>query len=413
VVATAELDAEAVLEIEPGDAVRLNSRGSDGVRVLLSPDVVAFSVADAETIGTIAARSDNRGGLLPAGDVVYVVNTGRQTRTARAYAGISPTAATVSSSGSAETLLAAHGTVVFSVEPGAADASLAVWAEDPSEVVLLTNSGRLLRARPPGGEQPHWSLPAVRGELRVTAQAGPVAAWITGSGQDTVEWAQRGSPRPIELIAGENEMRDGPQRWEFSLYEEMFVVLSTDNRGLTALLSGEDEVNPQITIGAGENRRALAVLGAGSHSAVTRPLAGEPQPEPLRFQALSPIPISENTDAVPLFLNAGERAVFEVTIPGDAESPDDADNEGSGAAAGSAVGVGLLTETDEFTSYLLDDQLGIVGTGRIYYRALSPGRYFFLVENGSRPMNVVPVIYADQGSRTGVPDDVIESYRGE
>ena len=63
-------------------------------------------------------------------------------------------------------------------------------------------------------------------------------------------------------------------------------------------------------------------------------------------------------------------------------------------------------------TYLLDDQHRVVGAGRSYYRELSAGRYYLLVENGALPMNVAPVILADQGSRTGVPEQVIESYRG-
>jgi hypothetical protein len=175
-------------------------------------------------------------------------------------------------------------------------------------------------------------------------------------------------------------------------------MASTENRGVTILDPGgaQEDLEPQVAIGSGDRRRVFAVLGEGSHTLLTSPFAGEPQPDPLRFQILDPVPVSELIESQTAFLAPGDRVVYQVDV----------------AAAG-AVGIGLQTETDQFKTFLLDSLLGVMGSGRIYYRDLTEGRYYLLVENGMQPMAVRPVVLADQGSRTGVPDQVIESYRGD
>jgi hypothetical protein len=387
-----------VMTLAPGEVVVIDSEGVSGIQLLLSPDMVAFASHAGTTTATVAARRDNRSAWLPGGRPIYVVNRGNEDRVARAQSTGNRELLTVSSTRLAETLLAAEGVVTMRIgSDPPEEAALCAWAVDPSVVVLLTDSGRRIPARSPSAERPYWTLPAVAGVLQIEAEAGPVAAWLGSEPEAGAAWATN-SGRAVELTEGANPMSWSAQRWEFELDHETFVILGTENRGFMLLDPGGEQadLSPQIAIGSGTTRRVLAVLGIGTHSVITRPIAGEPQPDPLWFQTMDPVVISELIDPEPFFLGAGERAVFEFTVVTDG-----------------AVGVGLQAETDDFTTYLMDDQLNVVGSGRIYYRELVAGRYFFLVENGGRPMNVEPVILADQGSRTGVPEDVIESYRGE
>ena len=384
--------------VSPGGAIAVSTADATAVQILLSPDLVAFSVSNDETVRTVASRNENRSADMPGAGVIYLVNTGRREQSARILATPAEEELEVTRTSGMETILPDPETITARIRPGrTSESTLAVWAVQPSEIILLTDSGRRIAARPPDGDVPYWSLPGVSGELRVTALDGPVAAWLQQDAEDSVAWAAQRAGRTVPLSEGENIMTTAPQRWQFVLDREAFIMATTDNRGVTILDPGgaQEVLPPQLAIGSGDHRRVFAVLEAGTHTLITRPLAGEPQPGPLRFQVLDPIPISELIDPVPLFLSAGDRVVFELNVRDDA-----------------AVGIGLRAETDDFMTYLLDDQHRVVGAGRIYYRELSAGRYYLLVENGALPMNVVPVILADQGSRTGVPEQVIESYRG-
>ena len=382
------------LTLQPGRAIQVATQ-SEAIEILLSPDVVAFAANGKKTLRTVAARGANRAATLPGGSTLFLVNTGNAERTARVGAAVARATSTITRASGAEAMQSAPGLFAARVEPGIGDSVVAVWAVDPTEIVLLTDSGRRIPARPPEA-LPYWSLPGIPGELRVTAGKGPVAAWLEYQGRTTAQWASRGALIRAALSVGENPMASASQRWGFQLDRTAFVMVSTENRGITILTPGgeQSDLPPQLRIGEGTERRVFAVLGPGSHEVVTRPLAGEPQPAPLRLQVLDPIPVSEAIEPDAVFLAGGERVVFSIDVTD--EVP---------------VGIGLQSESDDFVTYLLDDQLGVVGSGRLYYRELSVGRYYLLAENGSRPMNVVPVVIADRGSRTGVPEPVIESYR--
>ena len=185
---------------------------------------------------------------MPGGGMIYLVNTGPRERSARIVAAPATEELEVTRTSVAETILPDPGMVSARVQPGrSVESTLAVWAVEPSEVLLLTDSGRRIEARPPDGSVPYWSLPGVAGELRVTATDGPVAAWLEEDAEGTVAWAAQGAGRAATLSVGENIMATAPQRWEFVLDRETFIIATTDNRGVTILDPGgeQDALPPQ------------------------------------------------------------------------------------------------------------------------------------------------------------------------
>ncbi|MFW5689381.1 MAG: hypothetical protein ACOC1U_07410, partial [Spirochaetota bacterium] len=393
IVDTRELSSDALVSVPATSAIEIPAANASSVRAILSPGLVAVASNGGRTLATVAAGDANRSARLPGGGTIYLVNTGRREAIARLQDEPRIEPLRVTAATPAQRMLAARETVTVAIEANRTDGILGVWAVDPAEVVLFTETGRRIEARPPGTDAPYWTLPSLRGTLRVHGNEGPLAAWIE-SGDDNLQWIAQGSGSATAVNAGSYPMLSQPQRWTVDLSEESFVLIATQNRGVTMLQPEDDAGRPLVAMGSGASRRIFAVLGPGRHTVVTRPLAGEPQPDPLGVQILQPARISETLDAEPLFLAAHERTVF-----------------GFEVASDGAVGVGLETETDDFTTYLLDDELNVLGSGRLFYRTLTAGSYYLLAENGDSPMRATPVILADRGSRTGVPEDVIENYR--
>jgi hypothetical protein len=382
------------LALSPGEAVTVRAQDTAALRLLLSPDVVAFAAPTGTTTQTIAARNESRSADM-AGGHLYVVNTGSRERVVRVEAAPPRSPLTVAAMG-LETRLSAPGALSARVQAsGGQESDLAVWAVEPTEVTLLTENGRRVVARPPDAARSYWLLPGVPGTLRVTSGAGPVVAWTGNGAEGLLAWASRGAGGAAPLVPGSNPMKAAPERWRFSLDRAAFVIAATSNRGITVLEPGASAGLPLYpALGSGGERTVFAALPAGTHAVVTRPFAGEPQPDALHLQVLDPVSITENEEPAPRFLAPGEWIVFEVAVQ--EKTP---------------VGIGLEAQTDEYTTHLFDEGLHRLGSGRLFYRELESGRYYFLVENGPHPMRVRPVIVADQGSRRGVPEDVIRTYR--
>jgi hypothetical protein len=151
-----------------------------------------------------------------------------------------------------------------------------------------------------------------------------------------------------------------------------------------------------VAVGGPEGgRRIVASLSPGAYRVLTAPVAAAPQTEPLMFSAIVPIELAGG-EAPYRFIGPGEEAlyVFEVN-------------------KASRVGVGVRAEADEPVVELLDDTFTSLGTGRVLFRELEPGRYFLRVTGADRPVLYAPVLYGHRGSLDSVPQDVIEQYREE
>lgn len=397
------LDAQLSLEegqnltLAAGKAVKIDTAGEEYLSLLLSPGVVAFTGATGSSHATAAAGDGNRTVHFAAGGKnIYLVNTGVRDGFARVGAAPPPAVHVLEAGGVLEFPPERTETLVFRLEPGGdIPREVLLWSETSAEVVLYTPSGRRVTAR--RDEQNRYRLPLVEGFVEVTAAPGPVAVWTVemGEAEAVPSWVLQAGGG-ADLAPGQNPLPDRAVRRRFSLGSEKFVIFSTPSRGITALVPGGDTAAPMVSFGTGPDRDVYALLPAGDHDLVTRPLGGEPQRFPLSYLALDPVEVTESVPGEPLFLAPGEKAVFRIEV-----------------AEKVPVGVGLEAESDLYSAVLLGPDLAVLGRGRYFYRTLEPGPVYLLVENGPVPMRVRPVTAGNTGSRRGVPESVIESFRGE
>lgn len=76
----------------------------------------------------------------------------------------------------------------------------------------------------------------------------------------------------------------------------------------------------------------------------------------------------------------------------------------------SKVGVGVEGEKDSLAAALYDADLRPVDSGPLMLGDLEAGDYYLVVESGGGTVRYAPVFYGLEGSRTGVPDEVIATF---
>jgi len=386
------------LTLPPGEAVKIDTAGEEYLTVLLSPGLVVFTEGTGADHFTAAARGENRTvSVATGGRNINLVNTGARGGFARVTAAPPSPVPILKAGRVLELLPEKPGTVAVHLEPSVnSDGEVFIWTEAPAEVVLFTLSGRRVAARRDGKNR-LYRLPFVAGVMEINTAPGPVAVWTgeMGEAEAVPSWVLQADRRG-DLVPGQNPLPDRAVRRRFRLESEKFVIFSTPSRGVTALIPGGDREAPMVSFGSGAERDIYALLPAGDHELVTRPLAGEQQRFPLSFQALDPVEVSEAFRSETLFLAPGEKAVFRIEVT--EKVP---------------VGIGLEAESDLYSAVLLGPDLEVLGRGRYFYRTLEPGTVYLLVENGDTAMRIRPVAAGNTGSRRGVPESVIESFRGE
>jgi hypothetical protein len=381
---------EATVRIPPGSAAQVDAGAgnaasrTDGVQLVLQRGLVAVGGPAAE-LGVHAAAEANVMREGPAG-TWFIVNTGR----AEALARLTRTTPT--------TVAARMEDGVFEyVAPGGARVSLPVPEGEGIAVGTIRRlefkgaDGTLL-VEEPSSSPARIPLPGTPGSVELTLEPGWVRIGPTDFSFD--------APTPRgELREGGNPLGGGPEAFQFSLDARSQVVLESGSIGLLRLETADRRSVPglprEAVGGPDGGRRIVASLPAGRYRVLAAPIAAAPQTEALIFSAIQPIELT-GAEAPYRFIGPGEEALYVFQV-----------------IAASRVGVGVRAEADEPVVELLDAELASLGTGRVLFRELDPGRYFLRVTGGDEPVLYAPVLYGHRGSLDSVPRDVIEQYREE
>ncbi|MCP5047231.1 MAG: hypothetical protein GY940_08670, partial [bacterium] len=77
----------------------------------------------------------------------------------------------------------------------------------------------------------------------------------------------------------------------------------------------------------------------------------------------------------------------------------------------SKVGVGLKAQSDNLDARLLDETSKLIATGPLIIETLKPGNYLLEVQARDVPVKYRPILLGNQGSRKGIPDEVIQRFK--
>jgi len=199
----------------------------------------------------------------------------------------------------------------------------------------------------------------------------------------------------VDIQDGRVALRNQLQYWSFQLDAASFIVAETNAPGAMALFQGVS----LLALDAGstvENRRLTYYLPAGKYKLWTRPLKGLLRMGTLTLTRIVPTDLSREESDERRLIRPGEYQVFRFTVK-----------------VKGIVGAGLEADIDGLDAQLFNTDNHLVAKGPLMFKELPPGEYLLVIKARGTPVQYRPVILGAEGSRQGVPDDVIEKYMKE
>jgi len=185
------------------------------------------------------------------------------------------------------------------------------------------------------------------------------------------------------------------QVWPFSLEKPGFISVKTSAPVVLALLSEDKLLKMSVCY---ENKRCELnqYLQPGNYKLFTRPINGLSGKGILKLNKITPIDINNGIKNDLHLIRPGEIQVFRFYVKEHIN-----------------VGVGLKTESDNLEAYLYDEKSTLISKGALMFDKLKPGKYILVVKTHGTPVQYYPIILGAQGTRKGVPEDVIRKYKKE
>jgi len=197
-----------------------------------------------------------------------------------------------------------------------------------------------------------------------------------------------------KLQNGIGTLEDKAQLWEFALEHLSYIDVNADAPGATALL--EKEKILAISVGSdSKGRRLVYSLPAGNYQLWTRPLKNLSQEGKIRLHKVRPHPLNGEAEKIWL-IRPSETQIFAFHV-----------------VAKGKVGVGVRTESDQLEAKVFDSQFDMLAEAPLMIRELEPGDYLLTVETSnmtSLPVQYSPVVFGNEGSEQGIPEEVIREY---
>ena len=198
-----------------------------------------------------------------------------------------------------------------------------------------------------------------------------------------------------EFQSNRGDMAGISQVWPFSLEKPGFISVKTSAPVVLALLSEDKLLQMSVCY---ENKRCELnqYLQSGNYKLFTRPINGLSGKGILKLNKITPIDINNGINNDLHLIRPGEIQVYRFSVNKE-----------------SSVGVGLKTESDNLEAYLYDEKSTLISKGALMFNKLKPGKYILVVKAHGTPVQYYPIILGVQGTRKGVPEDVIRKYKKE
>lgn len=368
--------------VEPGRGVLVKASAKT-LKFLLGDGLAAFSL-DAPGNRPVAGTGPASG--LLSGSLWAVVNPSRRAQPWRAQVSAAPAASVVTDAAPFERRL--EGSEDFSLEVrGSPGSQLRVSFEGAAEILWADgHTGRWGEAAPESGPAGQRLLfRGEKGTLFVTGAKGWIRVWTSPEPKtDTVGLGWEAGSRPTLPPEGA-VLTPGTQGWTFTPPKAGFYSFEADGPGVLAVTAKDGRA---LASAWSTGRRSILVrLGSEAVFVGARPFAGSAQSGTLRVQPLEP-----QVPGAPL-LGPGERHLWPVVV-----------------SAPGRAGLGVEAPAEGLTLRLFRPDFTPLASGPVFWRNLTPGTYWLIVEGIDRPLRYRPVLLGLEGSRLGVPDDIRSTF---
>jgi hypothetical protein len=407
------LNGPVTFSLEPGKACRIDTGNSiQELNLLLAGNLTAYVVNDNIAEKYVNAQNSNiEENITISGGKIIFVNRGNKNASFRITRTGYPetTINTVSEKKQFEEIMDSGGSMIFNIissgeygyspdsegliEPGMNGYVLCV-AGNITDAVLYTSDGDMYRGTRnfySAGykeQRPYVILPPEDGTLEVAYNSGYLKVWLSSiRNADTNFLESSFSVRNSQIENGIGALNGNAQSWKIVMNRTGFINVETGQPGITAFLRGEEI----ISIAAGtEGRKILVYAEEGAYKIITRPFSGSGQSGSI---IVNKIEIQELEDRI-YFIGPDETQAFRFTV-----------------METGMVGIGTETEMDILNCSLYDAGSNLLGSGRLIFKTLDAGEYYFTVQSDDKPVQYKPVVLGEEGSMTEIPGDVIDQYK--
>jgi hypothetical protein len=400
--------ADETVMIQPGDAVAfvLEDRPQN-VTAILEKGAVATVWSDGRAVATFDTSAGPREDAVGVtGGTVALINTAKTPTLARVRTQLStdtddsPITAVVTAARPYEATVSRGSALIFDIIAGQGEEGIIVVAGAAARTTLRGDNGALYAGTTIPGPIPMTAIPLVAGSLQVDVDTGYLRVFLTTESGRLTDFVAMDRIKGETALDGTAALRNTAQFWTVAAESAGILRITSRSAGVTALLDDGEVVSAAVSTTAvsttAAGRTLTRYVEPGVYTVYTRPVGDEYQEGEIISELIQPVPYDSIADAGPRIIAPGETTVFSFDVTTE-----------------SMVGIGIEAGSEILNTSVYDSNFGLVGTGRLLFRKLSPGEYFLEVRSGNTPVRYRPVIYGADGSRSEIPRDVIEHYEGD
>ncbi len=388
--------------LQPGGShkIRLDVR-PHSLNLLLTKGLVAFVWQDGQAEVITAATAGNlQQTLRVEGGELILLNTGKEIGMYRIEksAGSAEIAQTLNEGAGFEKVFSKPGKILLNV-PKTGKATFV--AGDQVKSRFLRDDGHLLEETETLISQigSVKKYPAATGLLEIWCESGYVKVWQSDSKNPQQHFAGTFSEFEAEALQDTIvSLENAPQMRRITVAAPTYIITKANTPGITALIRQGNVL--ATTAGSHSTGRQLEyLLQPGDYLLYTRPLKDLRQEGSLSIRKITPYALDKQTEVKNWLIQANETQVFHFNVTTDAK-----------------VGVGVQTESDQLETRLRDRQFNLIASGPLVIQELNAGEYLFTVKSSGPAASAVryqPVLYGNQGSRQGIPPEVMEAYKNQ
>jgi hypothetical protein len=276
----------------------------------------------------------------------------------------------------------------------AAPGELLCLSGEGIEVELEAADGSYARFSHTAADGLFASLPVAPGAVRLRSRGGFVRAWLAKPGNELPGLLAQEGAAPARELKDAALLSGRGDAFRFSLTSPGYVDLSCPGPALLSLAGGGQERRTVLS-GSRDDLHLFAWLPEGDYTLWQRPAQGSAAGGILRMDRIESSRVDPENAVQKAFIGAREYQAWSFTV----------------SAAG-LVGAGVKAESDGLQGFLYDSRQGLVAKGPLMYARLAAGDYLLVVKGlDAAPMEYSLILAGTEGSRLGVPAEVVEAYK--
>ncbi len=394
------LGKNETLEISAGKAILIDLPASSP-SLLLAKGLVASVWKGKIAQATIHSLDSRRAELLslPA-STLCVANTGIESASLRVFV------APAKDKGAQDMAALSPGKAFEALDLGSQSVSIPIKPGNPGQLLCLAGEslsaeflgedGRFERLDHSSQSALYSSMSAANGVLVLRSSGAWARAWLAAPGKEEESLVEQEGQATRDLKSGALALSGKAESFKLTMDGSGYVDLSCYGPALISLSRNAKIIKSVLSGGRGE-LHLLAYLQAGEYRVFVRPPRGRALAEIFQASKVEARAVAALSAGQKSFIGAREYQAYSFSVAQD-----------------SMVGAGIRADSDGMEAFLYDSSQNLLGNGPVIFRKLKAGDYILVLRGPDRlPMEYELLLLGIDGSRQGVPRDILDSYKSK